>query len=418
VASLGFSPNGSKLLVGSWDNTIREVDVATGIVSRVLAGHSGKVNSVAFSRDGRSIVSGSDDGTIRLWSASTGTDAVGVLATLEGNRLALTSSGFFDYEGDARKFVHLVRGFEVITLEQVHQSLFSPDLVREVLTGDPNGEVKRAVEVINLEKVIESGPAPDVEVTWPIRGTTSDADIVTVSARIRDRGKGIGRIEWRVNGITVGVCHTSCLGPNNEARRQLALDPGQNLIEVVAYNAGDVLASPPARTAVTYAGASDTKPPKLHVLAIGINNYVDRGGVAPGETVRKFFPKLELAVADVRSLEAEFRKAGAGLYSDVRVRTVLDEEATAAKLDAVVTEFATGISPRDTFILFAAAHGYSQEGRFYLIPQDYQGGPDPEALKTRTIDQFRLQDWIANRIKAKKALILLDTCESGALTNG
>jgi uncharacterized caspase-like protein len=34
------------------------------------------------------------------------------------------------------------------------------------------------------------------------------------------------------------------------------------------------------------------------------------------------------------------------------------------------------------------------------------------------IDQTRLQDWIANRIKAKKALILLDTCESGALTNG
>jgi hypothetical protein len=29
-----------------------------------------------------------------------------------------------------------------------------------------------------------------------------------------------------------------------------------------------------------------------------------------------------------------------------------------------------------------------------------------------------LQDWIANKIKAKKAIILLDTCESGALTNG
>ena len=29
-----------------------------------------------------------------------------------------------------------------------------------------------------------------------------------------------------------------------------------------------------------------------------------------------------------------------------------------------------------------------------------------------------MQDWIANRIKAKKAIILLDTCESGALTGG
>ncbi len=30
----------------------------------------------------------------------------------------------------------------------------------------------------------------------------------------------------------------------------------------------------------------------------------------------------------------------------------------------------------------------------------------------------RLQDWIANLIKAKKAIILLDTCESGALIGG
>ena len=48
----------------------------------------------------------------------------------------------------------------------------------------------------------------------------------------------------------------------------------------------------------------------------------------------------------------------------------------------------------------------------------YQGGTNPEALTKFAIDQNRLQDWIANRIKAKKALILLDTCESGALTSG
>ena len=77
-----------------------------------------------------------------------------------------------------------------------------------------------------------------------------------------------------------------------------------------------------------------------------------------------------------------------------------------------------GSSPRDTFVLYAAAHGYSVGGNYYMIPQDYQGGPNPAALKARAIGQERLQDWIANRIKAKKALILLDTCESGALTGG
>ena len=69
-------------------------------------------------------------------------------------------------------------------------------------------------------------------------------------------------------------------------------------------------------------------------------------------------------------------------------------------------------------MLYAAAHGYSEAGRFYLIPQDYAGGADPAALTTRAIGQERLQDWIANPIKAKKVIILLDACESGALVNG
>ena len=49
---------------------------------------------------------------------------------------------------------------EVTTIGQVYQSLFNPDLVREALAGDPDGEVKRAAEVISLEKVLDAGPPP------------------------------------------------------------------------------------------------------------------------------------------------------------------------------------------------------------------------------------------------------------------
>src|SRR5262249_55440429 len=67
--------------------------------------------------------------------------------------------------------------------------------------------------------------------------------------------------------------------------------------------------------------------------------------------------------------------------------------------------------------LFVAAHGISENGRFYLIPQDYQHGP-PGTLAKRAIGQDDLQDWLANRIKARRAIVLLDTCESGALVAG
>jgi uncharacterized caspase-like protein len=123
-------------------------------------------------------------------------------------------------------------------------------------------------------------------------------------------------------------------------------------------------------------------------------------------------------VNDARDFGSSVKHAGQGLYADVHLSILTDAEATRDNLKSVIDRIAAGVRPHDTFILFAAAHGYSVGGRYYLIPQDYYGGPNPDALAARAIDQSMLQDWLANRIKAKKALILLDTCESGALVGG
>ena len=92
------------------------------------------------------------------------------------------------------------------------------------------------------------------------------------------------------------------------------------------------------------------------------------------------------------------------------------QQATRDNLEKLIGKISAEVHPRDSFILFAAGHGTSENGRFYFIPQDYQGGPGH--LAQRAIGQDRLQDWLANRIKAKRAIILLDTCESGALVAG
>ena len=46
----------------------------------LFTGHSAPVNSVCFSPDGTRIVSGSDDNTVRIWNAVTGACEV----TMEG----------------------------------------------------------------------------------------------------------------------------------------------------------------------------------------------------------------------------------------------------------------------------------------------------------------------------------------------
>jgi WD40 repeat protein len=413
-----FSSDGRFVLadVGAGNDVVMW-DAASGRRLARFKGHKSRVTSVALSPDGRLLLSGSKDGTARIWSIATGAEMVRMMATPEGDWLTITPDGFFSNSQRDTDMLTIARGLEVTTVGQVHQSLFNPDLVREALAGDADGEVARAANVVSLDKVLDAGPPPSVTITSHGPGSRSATDLVTLVARITDRGKGVGRIEWRVNGVTAGVSALPASAePQRDVKRLLALDPGENRIEVIAYERRNLLASLPARTTIVVKGPADAAKPKLHILAIGINAYVDKGAAPPAASGS--FPPLNLAVTDAKAFAAEMRKAGAGQYGEVLVAEALDADATSASLDRTIEQMSTRINPRDTFVLFAAAHGISKDDRFYLIPQDYQGGNDPDALASRAIGQEHLQDWVGNRIKARKAIIFLDTCESGALVSG
>ena len=69
VNSVAWSPDGTKIVSGSDDNTIRVWDVSNNDHIK-LEGHTEGVWSVAWSPDGTMIVSGSEDKTIRIWDVS------------------------------------------------------------------------------------------------------------------------------------------------------------------------------------------------------------------------------------------------------------------------------------------------------------------------------------------------------------
>ena len=66
-SSVAYSPDGTKIISGSWDCTIKIWDANTGQCLKTLMGHSGNVLSVAYSPDGTKIISGSYDKTIKIW---------------------------------------------------------------------------------------------------------------------------------------------------------------------------------------------------------------------------------------------------------------------------------------------------------------------------------------------------------------
>jgi WD40 repeat protein len=68
VSSVAFSPDGTLLVSGSDDRTVRIWSMRTGHSLAILDGHTDGVSCVAFSPDGNQIASGSHDRTIRLWN--------------------------------------------------------------------------------------------------------------------------------------------------------------------------------------------------------------------------------------------------------------------------------------------------------------------------------------------------------------
>ncbi|TWT89871.1 Serine/threonine-protein kinase PknB [Pseudobythopirellula maris] len=73
VASADLSPDGRRVATGSWDQSVKLWDAATGsALLKLNDAHQGGINGVRFSPDGSELLTCGDDGVARRWDASTG----------------------------------------------------------------------------------------------------------------------------------------------------------------------------------------------------------------------------------------------------------------------------------------------------------------------------------------------------------
>jgi WD40 repeat protein len=122
VSAVAFSPDNKSVATGSFDNTIKIWETATGRELRVLSGHSGAVKTLVWSPDGQLLASGGTDLTVKLWNVETGreiknltghTGLIEILAfTNDGKKLA---SGSLD---NSIKIWDAATGREVKTLSE------------------------------------------------------------------------------------------------------------------------------------------------------------------------------------------------------------------------------------------------------------------------------------------------------------
>ena len=90
VTALACSPDGTRIVSGSADKTLKIWDAASGGELATLVGHKGPVTAVAYCSDGTRIASGSADKTLKIWDAASG----GELATLVGHKGPVTAVAY------------------------------------------------------------------------------------------------------------------------------------------------------------------------------------------------------------------------------------------------------------------------------------------------------------------------------------
>jgi WD40 repeat protein len=407
IAGFHFLPGDKELLTVAYDGTICLWDVADGSVLRIFRGHTGPADAFAMHPDGRHFVTGGGDGTIRLWDLATGeqlawwvaVDPAGTRERRVFDWVVVTPDGLFDASSGARDQVgfRVDKKLDVVKIDRFYRDFHRDGLLTTLLSG------KR--ELPAPTQGFRQAPVVNLLTQAPI-GPVSNPTFV-LEAQVADKGSGIGAVRLRQSGSQFAIVpQKEKRGDVWRYRFEVELAPGDNVLEVQAD--GAETGSPesePKRLVVRL-----ERPPvqgTLHVLAIGVSKVRDP----------KITP-LRFAHRDADEVAELCRNRGGKLFRKVVVNALTEGQATRANILRELAAMAKVAETNDTVLLFFAGHGTldDETQRFFLIPSDYDetGKVRSECLARSAISGKELVEKIVG-MKALNRLVVLDTCNSGAV---
>ena len=395
VNTLALSHDGKFVVSTDFDARVKLWDLSTATEIRSFYGHAGHIDSLAFSKDDRRMVTTSRDGTTRIWDVQQGRELARFVSFADGEWIAMTPEGYYNASDRADAYVNVRMGRRVYGIENFREAFFRPDLVQVSLSG---GSLRDFMGIADVKQ--------PPSVNFLDTPETVDTDRVTVKLQVRDNGGGIGDIRLYLNGTAVALDSRALKrvapegGDDLVRTYEVALSSGDNILKALAFNEENTAQGQEAVLKIL-SSAVPVSAPSLHALVIGIDEFAN--------------PKLKLAysAADARLFSDTLKQAAGDLFEDVTVNTLTGRETTTRESIVGALKACRNLRPDDVFVFYIASHGTVDDGEYFLITSNV-GSLRTERLKTDAIAQNELKELIAN-IPATKKLILIDTCNAGAL---
>ncbi|MBE2183497.1 MAG: protein kinase [Anaerolineae bacterium] len=219
---IDFSPDGSLIATGSFDQIARIWDVETGEQLHVLTGHTGVISSAVFSPDGQRLVTSGTDNTIRVWDTETG-EALHVFESTPSAYTVFSPDGSLIASGDLEGFAHIL---DAETGEELHRltghtdiiwiTNFSPDGT-QLVTASWDGTARIwDVATGSLIRVLDNGS--DKQLYWA--EFSPDGEYVVTGSNLEDRA-----YIWRADlgEVIASLCSNEILDLSDVQRVQYGI---------------------------------------------------------------------------------------------------------------------------------------------------------------------------------------------------
>lgn len=395
VLDLAFSPDGETLATASADQTVRLWQIRTGQPHNLVL-QGGR--PVAFSPDGRRLVTGDRDGAIRIVELATGRRLVRLFSYDGGAAfLTVTPEGYYDCSPTADGMVQWRIGDHHYPFDQFAARYNRPDLVRRALAGE---------DISQAAPLDANMLPPNLAFVTPAYG----AELAGGTVRVVLQAAGlhpIQRVDLTLNGapLTADLVKQLVVDEPQETIRTFTIDvplpagEWQARLRAVAYDTA--LLRSAVQEVTVFAPGAKQQPGALHVLAVGLNHYA--------HLPERYH--LRFAVPDAESMAKVLGNLGAGRpYTDVRTRLLIDQEATLSNLKFALRNLKDSATENDTAVVFISGHGVNHGETFYFPSYDVD-------LKDIPATALSWQDFAAavRDVRAKRVLVLADTCHSGGI---